>query len=162
MSLNTLEIISNSVDETVAVGIQLGALLLAGDVVCLAGDLGAGKTALMTGIGTGWNALEPVNSPTFVFVHEHHRANDDTRLYHLDCYRLSGEADAISIGLDELLAGRDIVVLEWPERVSSFLPSDHLWLDLQPLDDADQRRLTFRATGTRAAKLLNDLNSVLG
>ncbi|MEP7284447.1 MAG: tRNA (adenosine(37)-N6)-threonylcarbamoyltransferase complex ATPase subunit type 1 TsaE [Chloroflexota bacterium] len=161
MSLDTLEIISNSVEETIAIGSQLGALLLAGDVVCLAGDLGAGKTAFMIGIGKGWGAWEPVNSPTFVFVHEHHHASDDTRLYHLDCYRLSSEADAISIGLDDILAGRDVVVLEWPERVNSFLPSDCLWVDLQPLDNIDQRRLTFRAMGQRTAKLLTDLKSVL-
>src|SRR5882724_1986861 len=89
LALSCLKLTSHSVDETVQFGVRLGQRLLGGDVVCLSGDLGAGKTALASGIGKGWGALELVNSPTFVFVHEHRRTDDDVRLYHLDCYRLA-------------------------------------------------------------------------
>src|SRR5258707_11424486 len=87
----TFSLESTSVEQTAYFGARLGKLLGAGDVICLSGPLGAGKTALAAGIAAGWGALEPVNSPTFVFVHEHHRAADALRLYHVDCYRLTSE-----------------------------------------------------------------------
>src|SRR5260221_12138648 len=92
-----LRFISRELSQTIGFGTRLGALLGPGDVICLSGEMGAGKTALTTGIGKGWRALEPVNSPTYVFVHPHRRAEDALRLYHLDCYRLNRREDASSI-----------------------------------------------------------------
>jgi tRNA threonylcarbamoyladenosine biosynthesis protein TsaE len=154
-----LEPTSHSVEETIAVGKTLGALLRAGDVICLSGDLGAGKTAFTSGIGKGWGALEPVNSPTFVFVHEHHRAADDLRLYHLDCYRLASEEDAISIGIEDILSGDDVAILEWPERVEAFLPAERLWIELLVIDD-NLRTIEFTAYGVRYNQLLMELSKV--
>src|SRR4051812_31474913 len=87
-------LLSESPDQTMQFGTCLGQLLAHGDIVCLSGDLGAGKTAFTSGIGKGWGALEIVNSPTFVFVHEHRRRADNMRLYHIDCYRLASLDDA--------------------------------------------------------------------
>lgn len=154
-----LELTSHSVEETVALGKSLGALLRAGDVICLSGDLGAGKTAFTSGIGRGWGAMEPVNSPTFVFVHEHHRNPDDMRLYHLDCYRLASEDDAISIGIEDILAGDDVAILEWPERVKDFLPTERLWIDLFVIDD-NTRAIEFKAFGVRYNDLLTELSKI--
>ena len=153
---------SHNVDQTVDLGIQLGRMLSGGDVICLSGDLGAGKTALTSGIGKGWGALEPVNSPTFVFVHEHRRAADDTRLYHLDCYRLASEEDALSVGVEDILTGHDVVVIEWPERIASFLPPECLWIHLDATDDIAERRITLEATGPRYLALLDELRSSTG
>src|SRR5689334_5427410 len=154
-----MNITSHNVEQTVQFGIQLGRLLHGGDVVCLSGDLGAGKTALTSGIGKGWGALELVNSPTFVFVHEHRRGADDVRLYHLDCYRLSSEGDSLSVGVDDILAGQDVVVIEWPERIASILPAERLWIQLDELDDPALRSLTLEATGPRYMALLDELRS---
>ncbi len=155
--VTSLELTSHSVEQTVALGARLGQKLIGGDVICLSGDLGAGKTALTTGIGKGWGALEPVNSPTFVFVHEHRRSTDDLRLYHVDCYRLGSLDDAETVGIEDILAGDGIVVIEWPERIEPLLPAERLWIALDILDETTERQITVRATGARYAALLDDL-----
>src|SRR5258708_8828512 len=148
---------SHNLDQTLQFGMRLGALLGPGDVICLSGEMGTGKTALTSGIGTGWHALEPVNSPTYVFVHPHRRAEDALRLYHLDCYRLNSLEDALSIGLEDILSGGDVVVIEWPERIAALLPTERLWITLEALDDADARQLDLEAIGKRYISLLDAL-----
>ena len=151
------EVLSHSVQETEQLGEKLGALLRGGELICLSGDLGAGKTAFTRGIGRGWGALEPVTSPTFTLIHEHHRARDGQTLYHVDGYRLSGAADAWTVGLGELLHGEGVVVIEWPENVADALPAERLWVALDFVDD-QARRLTFLASGTWAVALLAGLD----
>ena len=157
---NILDFTSNSADQTARIGLRLGQLLEPGDIVCLSGELGAGKTALASGIGKGWGALEPVNSPTFVFVHEHQREVDSVRLYHLDCYRLPDAENAMTIGIDDILAGEDVVIIEWPEKIEALLPDERLWIHLLPLlpleEMTEKRQLHLRATGERYQKLLED------
>jgi len=157
----SLNVRSRSYQQTRQLGHRLGELLEGGDVLCLSGDLGAGKTALASGIAAGWGALENVNSPTFVFVHEHHRARDSQRLFHLDCYRLESAADALSIGLDDILAGSDVTVIEWPERILSFLPDERLWIALEQPSAQDERVLIFKPSGSRYERLLEELRRKL-
>ena len=151
------EIFSRSVAETEQIGERIGAALHGGEAICLSGDLGAGKTTFTRGIGRGWGAAEPVTSPTFTLIHEHHRARDGQTLYHVDGYRLSGAADAWTVGLDELLHGEGVVVIEWPENVADALPQERLWVTLEFVDDRT-RRLTFQASGARAVALLAALD----
>ena len=86
---HSLEIISRSAEQTRRVGMRLGALLKPGDVICLVGDLGSGKTTLVQGLAAGWGSLDPVSSPTFVIVNLYRRM-DQSQLFHLDAYRLNG------------------------------------------------------------------------
>jgi len=152
-----LEFTSNSAEQTARIGLRLGQFLAAGDVICLAGAMGAGKTALAVGIGKGWGALEPVNSPTFVFVHEHRHAADDVRLFHVDCYRLPDIEQAETIGIEEILAGRDVAVIEWPERIAPLLPPERLWIQLETLEEfTEKRQLQLRATGNRYQQILDE------
>jgi hypothetical protein len=81
-------------------------LLLPGDIICLSGDMGAGKTVFSGGIGKGWGAKTPLTSPTFNLVHDHTREADSQHLYHLDCYRLERPNDADTIGIDEMGEGK--------------------------------------------------------
>ena len=85
-------ITSETAMRTEAIGAALGAILAPGDVLCLSGELGAGKTVLSRGIGAGWGATVPLSSPTYNLVHEHERSADNTRLYHLDFYRIRARA----------------------------------------------------------------------
>ncbi len=161
-----IELISHGAEHTAQIGARLGQLLAAGDVICLSGELGAGKTALAAGIGKGWGALEPVNSPTFVLVHEYHRAHDTLRLYHLDCYRLNNLNDAESVGFEDILAGDDIAMIEWPERIADLLPPEQLWIALELPETLNQsseteRRITFTACGERYMTLLEQLKTRL-
>jgi tRNA threonylcarbamoyladenosine biosynthesis protein TsaE len=155
---DSFELVSQNVEQTEQLGRMLGQHLTGGDVICLSGDLGAGKTALTRGIGAGWAALEAVTSPTFTLVHEHHRARDSQTLYHIDCYRLASASDAWSIGLEDLLDGRNPVVLEWAENVQDFLPAERLWITLTFLDST-QRHIRITAAGERCRSLLAALRA---
>jgi tRNA threonylcarbamoyladenosine biosynthesis protein TsaE len=150
----SLDVFSHSAAQTERLGVRLGELLKPGDVLCLAGELGAGKTCFATGVGRGWGALEPVTSPTFVLVNEYHRANGRV-LHHVDAYRLRDAAEAASFGFADLLATADALMIEWPERLQPALPAERLWLDLGYVDES-KRNLRFTATGERYQALLAD------
>ncbi len=152
---------SDSARRTEALGAALGALLAPGDVICLSGALGAGKTVFSRGIGAGWGATVPLTSPTYNLAHEHERPADMARLYHLDCYRLDGAREAELLGVHEILEDYVIVIFEWPERVLDILPDEHLWIDFSLRED-DGRDLRFSAIGARHLTRLNELRRALG
>jgi tRNA threonylcarbamoyladenosine biosynthesis protein TsaE len=155
---DSFEFVSQNVEQTEHLGQTLGQRLTGGDVICLSGDLGAGKTALTRGIGAGWNAEESVTSPTFTLVHEHHRARDSQILYHVDCYRLASTSDAWSIGLEDMLYSQNPVVLEWAENVQALLPPERLWITLTFLDST-RRHIRITAAGEHYRALLAALRA---
>jgi tRNA threonylcarbamoyladenosine biosynthesis protein TsaE len=148
----TLEFHSHSAEQTERLGVRLGELLQSGDLVCLAGDLGVGKTVFARGIARGWGSLDPVTSPTFVLINEYRRG-DESRLSHVDAFRLGGPQEALSLGLRELLEDHGPVVVEWPERVAEALPRHRLWIHLQWVDES-RRHLRMEAAGPRYERLL--------
>jgi tRNA threonylcarbamoyladenosine biosynthesis protein TsaE len=150
----SLEFLSHSPEQTRRLGVRLGEMLEDGDLVCLEGDLGSGKTTLAQGIGRGWGALEAVTSPSFVLVNEYRRANA-TILFHVDAYRLTGPEEADAMGLHELLTSGPPLILEWPERVASLLPESNLTIGMSWVDDS-RRRMRFQANGPRYERLLRD------
>lgn len=150
----TLEFVSNSVAQTERLGVRLGQLLRPGDVLCLSGELGAGKTALARGIGRGWGSALRVTSPTFTLINEYPRLHDGRILYHLDCYRLETAADVATAGFEDIFADGDgAIMIEWPERIKTLLPADCLLIQLDHLSET-RRALHIEAGGTRAAELL--------
>ena len=151
----TLDFVSTSVAQTERLGIRLGELLEPRDVVCLSGELGAGKTALARGIGRGWGTPLRVTSPTYVMVNEYPRAGDGRILYHVDCYRLESAADVATVGLEDVLDADAAVIVEWPERILDLLPADRLWITLT-YDTPTRRRLRISAAGERSTVLLVD------
>ena len=155
-TVGKLHVMSSSAARSEAIGVALGRLLRPGAVICLSGALGAGKTVFSRGIGTGWGAVPALTSPTYNLVHLHRRAQDDDRLAHIDLYRIGGASDADTLGLDDLLDGAHIVILEWPERIRERLPPAHLWIDIEWID-ADGREFAFRARGARYDALVDDL-----
>lgn len=151
---HSFEFISRSTDQTRRLGMRLGALLQAGDIVCLAGELGSGKTTLVQGIASGWGSLDLVTSPTFVLVNVY-RGPEDICMYHLDAYRLNSAREAEDLDLDPLLAGGPLVV-EWADHIQEALPSEHLWISLRWID-TEQRDLVFAARGSRYQGVLATL-----
>ncbi|QPC84343.1 tRNA (adenosine(37)-N6)-threonylcarbamoyltransferase complex ATPase subunit type 1 TsaE [Phototrophicus methaneseepsis] len=149
-----LDIISHSAEQTRRLGVRLGQLLQPGDVVCLSGDLGAGKTVFTSGIGIGWGSRVPVTSPTFNLVQQYTRDEDDVILYHMDCYRLGGAEDVESIGFDDLLDGSGPLIIEWPERIEDALPEDVLWVDIHVIEEG-RRNFIFEATSKHYQKLID-------
>ena len=123
-------------------------------MICLEGPLGAGKTCLAQGIGRGWGAGLPLISPTFVLVREYARPADHVRLHHIDLYRISGDSEALSLGLAEVLGDTGAVcVVEWAERAPSLMPDDRLWIRLN-LTDQTSRTMQLSAEGERHTQLL--------
>lgn len=147
----TLEFYSRSPDQTRRLGFRLGGLLRTNDVVCLSGDLGTGKTTFVQGLAQGWGSLDSVSSPTFVLVNEYRRP-DGSCLYHLDAYRLASSWEAEDLDLDRMMETGPLVV-EWPERIKSVLPSNHLWIALRWVAD-EQRAMTFSGQGDHYADLV--------
>ena len=154
-----LEINSDGPERTEALGAALGQALGAGDLICLCGDLGAGKTVFSRGIGVGWGANSALTSPTYNLAHEHRRG-DANKLYHVDLYRVDGIDDAVTLGLDDMLDEASTTLIEWPERLGSLLPADHLWIDFA-LGGAHERLLTFYARGERHAQLLAAFSALI-
>ena len=149
----SLNLTSQAVETTEIIGEKIGHLLEQGDIVCLIGGLGAGKTALTRGIGRGWGTTQRVTSPTFTLINEYSRKQDSQILYHLDCYRLMSDDDVETIGLDDILAAEGAVVIEWPQVAADWLPADHLSINIETLDE-NSRQLTFAAHGARSEKTI--------
>lgn len=120
-----------SVEDTWRLAAEFAPRLEPGDVVCLEGDLGAGKTTFTQGLAAALGAKGRVASPTFCIVREHPVAAtpDGARrkpalLVHMDLYRLNGEEDVEAIGWDDYLARGAVIVVEWPERAGSLVPEN--------------------------------------
>jgi tRNA threonylcarbamoyladenosine biosynthesis protein TsaE len=148
-----MEIISRSSEQTRRVGMRLGALIEPGDIICLEGDLGSGKTTLIQGLAAGWGSLDAVSSPTFVIVNVYRRL-DQRRLFHLDAYRLSGPTEAAQLDLDYMFETGSLVV-EWADIIIDALPDECLWVYLRYVDE-NQRDLVFSARGEHYQQKLAD------
>jgi len=158
LDAHTLEFFSRSPEQTRRVGMRLGGLLQIGDVVCLQGELGAGKTTLVQGLAQGWGTLDPVSSPTFIIVNIYRRP-DKGQLYHMDAYRLDSAPEAAELDLDEMLAQGSLLV-EWPERVRAILPNEHMWISFEYVAE-ENRQMLIKAAGTRYNNLLMALRQDL-
>ena len=148
---HSLEFFSRSPEQTRRLGIRLGSLLRPGDLLCLSGDLGAGKTTLVQGLAQGWGSLDSVSSPTFVLCNEYRRS-DGGLLYHLDAYRLATVQEAVDLDLDYMIEDGAMVV-EWAERIQSVLPPERLWLKLRYIAE-EQRAMVFLPEGKRYEKIV--------
>ncbi len=157
---HALEVISHSAAQTRRVGVRLGTLLKAGDLVCLHGDLGSGKTTFVQGVARGWGAYDQVTSPTFVLVNVYRRT-DGGQLFHVDAYRLGGPQEAWDLDLETYLESGPLLV-EWAERIEDALPAERLDVHFTWVDEP-QRDLMLTARGPRYEALLQALKkSVFG
>ncbi|TKJ35218.1 MAG: tRNA (adenosine(37)-N6)-threonylcarbamoyltransferase complex ATPase subunit type 1 TsaE [Planctomycetes bacterium B3_Pla] len=117
---NSIDITSNSPDETIGFGRSLGSKLKGGEVIAICGPLGSGKTHLIKGIAAGAGAKdhEHVNSPTFVIVNEYAGRLD---IYHIDAYRLNSVAEFEMLGFDDFCYPQSVVLIEWADKIESAL-----------------------------------------
>lgn len=155
-SNRVLDIISRSAAQTQQLGTRLGELAYAGDVYCLEGDLGSGKTCFVQGIGKGLNIPGAIHSPTFILANEHRGGR--LPLFHVDVYRVRGPDEAVGFGLEDYLADDGVCVIEWAEKIAPALPRERLWIKFQHLGESE-RGLFFEASGSRYMTLLNELKA---
>lgn len=137
---------THSSEGTEALGYELG-LLLKDEyhvVILLDGDLGAGKTTFAKGIAKGVGVTDIVNSPTYTILKKYNTKDFKKALYHLDLYRLDHVGD--DFDLEEYIDGQGIVVIEWPYRVSEFMPKDYLLVQIKKISE-HEREFTMTCVG---------------
>lgn len=141
------EYITHTPEETIELGRRIAAQLTPPALVLLLGDLGAGKTTLTKGIveGLGAAAVEDVTSPTFTLIHEYGIGRKSPlRVYHIDLYRIEGASDLMTLGLEDLLAEKAVVLIEWGERLGpamrgAYPGSRTVEIHISPTDDGGRR-----------------------
>lgn len=130
--------------ETWKIGYELAAKAKPGDIFCLVGDLGVGKTVFSQGFGAGIGVLEAVNSPTFTIV----QVYDEGRLpfYHFDVYRIGDEEELFEIGFDEMIDGEGVSLIEWANLIPGSLPEHYteVLIEKELEKGFDYRRITIR------------------
>ncbi len=133
---------SNSADETFAFGKKLGEAAKPGDIICLDGDLGVGKTVFTQGFAAGLNIDDYVNSPTFTIVKEY---EGRLPLYHFDVYRIGDPSEMEEIGYEDYFYGSGVTIIEWPELIPDIIPKEAHWIRItKDLEKGfDYRRIEY-------------------
>jgi len=150
-------IISGSVTETLNIGKSIARHVLPGDIICLFGELGSGKTVLTKGIARGLGIKkDEIISPTFVLIRQYPEGR--LPLYHFDLYRLKDDNDILGLGYQEYLYGVGLAVIEWADRLKYLLPKEYLKVQLLVKDER-ARVMKFEAFGSRYHELLKEINA---
>ncbi|WP_214891606.1 tRNA (adenosine(37)-N6)-threonylcarbamoyltransferase complex ATPase subunit type 1 TsaE [Exiguobacterium sp. s142] len=144
-------LITHSAPETQAVAEKLAALVKAGTVITLNGDLGAGKTTFTQGFANGLGVTRNVNSPTFTIMKQY---QGRLPLYHMDVYRLEDTGD--DIGLEEYINGDGVAIVEWSNLIESSLPTERLAITIERTGD-EERSITFIPTGEAYDTLVKEV-----
>jgi tRNA threonylcarbamoyladenosine biosynthesis protein TsaE len=148
--------VSGSEEETISLGRRIGRLLAAGDVVAIMGELGAGKSVIARGICEGLGIKQRTRSPSFSFVN-HYRGPVD--VYHVDLYRVEGTRDLTTLGLEEMLFGDNVTLIEWAEKLGHMLPPAALEILIETAGE-DKRRIIIKGEGEPREKLLSEIGTV--
>lgn len=151
-ALADLDIVSHGADQTRRLGAHLGRFLQAGDLLLLEGDFGSGKTTFTQGIAEGLGIdARYVNSPTFTLINEYD--GERAHLSHIDLYRLEGDEQVATLGLDDYLSGHGVTVIEWPLQAAAWLPDEYLLVRFSHLSET-KRTLRMWALGGRYRELV--------
>jgi tRNA threonylcarbamoyladenosine biosynthesis protein TsaE len=129
---------SGSPEETQAIGERLGARLGPGAVVACVGELGAGKTCFLQGLARGLAVVGPVTSPTFVLVNQY---RGRLPVYHVDAYRTESLSELMDLGLEEMLHGDGVALIEWADKLLPLLPPHAVTVTISGLGDEPRRIL---------------------
>lgn len=150
---------TQSPEETFLFGKKLAGFLKPGDVLCLKGDLGAGKTLFTQGLAKGLGYQDEVTSPTFAIMNVYEASMP---LYHFDLYRLDYAEQLYDIGFEEYTAKNSpgAAIIEWPDKFPEYLPEEYLWLELRPGQHERERLLHIKPYGLYYQKLCEELKAV--
>jgi len=151
-----MTVITKNTDETIKLGEKVAKFLKPGDVLCLSGDLGSGKTTFVKGIAKGMNiSKDKVHSPTFVLMNLY---EGKIPLCHFDLYRVDPKNEINTVGYDEFLYGQGISVIEWAEKFGNFLPEEYLKVEFKHSSE-NVRRITFLGIGKRYKEVIKKLKN---
>lgn len=134
---------SNSAEDTFAFGQKLGREAVPGEIICLDGDLGVGKTVLTQGFAAGLGIDDYVNSPTFNIVKEYEGGR--LPLYHFDVYRIGDPSEMEEIGYEDYFYGQGVSIIEWPGQIEELLPKEARWVRIRKdlTKGFDYRRIEY-------------------
>ena len=150
-----MKLISNAAKDTITIGKIIARNAKKGDIICLFGNFGSGKTVLTKGIAEGLGVdKNNIVSPSFVLLREYFKAR--IPLFHFDLYRLKDPKDILDIGYEEYLFGDGLTVIEWADRLNSLKPEEFLSIRLS-VKGSLKRELVFRANGKRHKELLRKI-----
>lgn len=137
------EFITNSEEETTSLATEFAKTLKSGDVICLFGDLGVGKTVFTKGVCRALGTDEYINSPTFTIVNEYDAR--DFSISHFDMYRIEDSSELIEIGFSEYLSKDGICIIEWPENIYDELPKQRIDVKIERVsfDEEQKRKVTI-------------------
>lgn len=127
-----LKLITEQPEETVELGAKIGELLNSGDIICLQGNLGAGKTCLAKGLLAGLEVEAEVTSPTYTLINEY---QGRLPAYHIDLYRISDYKELYDIGFEEYLYGEGVTIIEWPDKAGPLMPDSYLNITIKSQED---------------------------
>lgn len=134
---------SNSAEDTFAFGQKLGREAIPGEIICLDGDLGVGKTVFTQGFAAGLGIDDYVNSPTFNIVKEYEGGR--LPLYHFDVYRIGDPSEMEEIGYEDYFYGQGVSIIEWPGQIEELLPKEARWVRIRKdlTKGFDYRRIEY-------------------
>ena len=154
-----LLVATTSVEQTQSIAAAIADRCVAGDLLVLVGDLGAGKTAFVQGFGRAFGVEEPITSPTFTLAR---RYRGRLLMHHLDVYRLEQPGETLDLDLPELLDGDTVTLIEWGDAIVASLPADYLEVRLTFGDGDDDRMVELRAVGPGWSARERSLQRTLG
>ena len=131
---------TSSAEETIELGKKIGSLLKKGDIIAMQGTLAAGKTTITKGIAQALGVKDEITSPTFCLISEY---EGKMPLYHMDVYRLEGGEDFINLGVEDLMYGNGVSLIEWSEKVMDELPKKTIILRIEPVEGTTERNITL-------------------
>ncbi|KYH29345.1 MULTISPECIES: tRNA (adenosine(37)-N6)-threonylcarbamoyltransferase complex ATPase subunit type 1 TsaE [Clostridium] len=143
-----MEFIVDNVDKTIDIGMQIGKLANSGDIICLIGDLGTGKTHITKGIAKGLGIDDHITSPTFGIVNEYEGRH---KLYHFDVYRVNDPDEIEAIGFDEYIFSDAVSIIEWANYIEELIPQEHLTIIIEKMPEMgdNYRKITIKCYGNR-------------
>lgn len=127
-----MKIITKSQEETIELGKRMGEKLSGGEIICLVGELGSGKTVFTKGIALGLGITEIVTSPSFVIV-KIYKAK--MNLIHIDFYRVEERSELETIGFEDFLSTDNVIVVEWADRFKDIYPDSAIWIEIKYIDE---------------------------
>lgn len=139
----------NTIDKTSEIGYSIGKLLRSGDVICLTGELGCGKTHITKGIAKGLNIDEVITSPTFTIVNEYESGR--LKMNHFDVYRVNDPDEIYAIGFDDYIFSDAVSIIEWANYIEEILPKEYIHINIKKdlSEGENYREITIIGYGDR-------------
>jgi tRNA threonylcarbamoyladenosine biosynthesis protein TsaE len=143
-----MDFVVDSLEKTLALGKKIGELANSGDIICLIGDLGTGKTHITKGIAQGLGIYENITSPTFTIVNEY---SGRLKLNHFDVYRVNDPDEIEAIGFDEYIFSDSISIIEWANYIEELIPKEHIRIIINklPAQGENYRKISIQGYGDR-------------